>query len=181
MYFLRLVKYFQHIFHIVANDLQFLIDELEAMAEWFVRDWEDILFPWYIFISRTLLDTYLYPYTLCASQFISLLGDSLFRITDILITAKRNVENWIENFTQKPFKFAFVSKISRNVRNWFELLQRLILQNILEVIGILLIFFIENFLENFKKKLRFPVFLENYIFYLHATKVSAKHVAFYIT
>ena len=94
------------------------------MAEWFVRDWEDILFPWVNFLSRVLLDTYVYPYTLSAAEFIGLTGDTLFRLTDILEIAASNVLTWIENFTQKPFKFAFVSRITRNVRNWFELLQR---------------------------------------------------------
>ena len=113
----------------VSSDVKFLVSELESMAEWFVRDWEDLLFPWIPFSSRLLLDFYVFPYTLAISAFIDLIGEELFRFTDVLLEAKRNVLSWLNNFRQiqsfSDFEFYFITQITRNVRNWLELLQRL--------------------------------------------------------
>ena len=36
----------------------------------------------------------------------------------------KDVLTWINNFTNRPFKFSFITAITRNFREWIELLQR---------------------------------------------------------
>ena len=31
----------------------FLIRELEFLVEWFIRDWEDLLYPWIVYQTRS--------------------------------------------------------------------------------------------------------------------------------
>ena len=35
------------------KDVVFLIRELEFIAEWFIRDWEDLLYPWIVYQTRS--------------------------------------------------------------------------------------------------------------------------------
>ena len=36
----------------------------------------------------------------------------------------KDILTWINNFTNRPFKFSFITAITRNLREWLELLQR---------------------------------------------------------
>lgn len=105
-----------------------MVHDLEGIIEWFVRDWEDLLYPWVPYRSRLLLDSYVFPYTFLIAGFIDLIGEELFRLTDILLETKRNVLSWMKNFEEiggfKDFEFNFITQITRNLRNWLELLQR---------------------------------------------------------
>ena len=51
----------------------------------------------------------------------------------------KDILTWINNFTNRPFKFSFITAITRNLREWIELLQRetrILLQESTQLLGI---------------------------------------------
>ena len=73
---------------IIRSDLIVILNQIEGIIEWFVRDWEDLLFPWIPFSTRYELDSKVYPYTLCIQQLISLTADVIIEAFLIFTKAK---------------------------------------------------------------------------------------------
>ena len=48
-----MVRLFFLFFLFIIKDMVFLIRELEFFVEWFIRDWEDLLYPWIVYQTRS--------------------------------------------------------------------------------------------------------------------------------
>ena len=78
---------------IIRSDLIVILNQIEGIIEWFVRDWEDLLFPWILFSTRYELDSKVYPYTLCIQQLISLTADVIIE-GFLIFTKAKNVSHF---------------------------------------------------------------------------------------
>jgi hypothetical protein len=168
-----MVRLFFDLSYFIIKDMVFLIRELEFLVEWFIRDWEDLLYPWIVYQTRSrglkilkvflklcavkilienvssvflenrnlvhlsanfaaksnqferpLADELIFPYTGYSSGIFTIIGNFSYQLSAIIRKMAKDVLTWINNFTNRPFKFSFITAITRNFREWIELLQR---------------------------------------------------------
>ena len=56
-----------------------ILEEIEFISEWMVRDVEDLVYPWVNYTARDVIDNYIFNYTFAAGELIEIGGQTFFR------------------------------------------------------------------------------------------------------
>lgn len=89
--------------------------------------------------ERPLADELIFRYTGYSSGVFTIIGNFSYQLSTIIRKMTKDVLTWINNFTNRPFKFSFVTALTRNFREWIELLQRetrIIMKETTQLLGI---------------------------------------------